>query len=71
MRKIFAILMVLTLLFSFANLAKCATPIWEKPKGIYGGEIDKVIISPNFQNDSTIFAGGPEGFYVSYDRANV
>ena len=71
MRKIFAILMVLTLLFSFANLAKCATPIWEKPKGIYGGEIDKVIISPNFQNDSTIFAGGPEGFYVSYDKGQT
>jgi hypothetical protein len=40
---------------------------WKKPLGVYGGEIDDVEFSPNFAIDNTVFAGGPEGTYVSHD----
>ena len=71
MKKIIIFLVLISLLLSFVKVAVAATPTWEKPKGIYGGEIDRVILSPNFQNDSTLFAGGPEGFYVSYDKGQT
>ncbi|PMP83261.1 MAG: hypothetical protein C0175_02075 [Caldisericum exile] len=68
MKKIIFILTVFifVVMLPLTNL-KAAQPNFEKPIGLYGGEIDKVLISPNYSSDSTVFAGGPEGFYISKD----
>jgi len=73
MKKVFLFLLVFVILFGFFNFGASAqtTPKWEKPIGVYGGEIDKVICSPTFSNDSTIFAGGIQGFYLSTDSGKT
>ncbi len=65
--------LILLLLIVFALVANLSLTradnlnTWIKPTGLYGGEINDVKFSPNFANDKTVFAGGPEGVYVSYD----
>lgn len=68
---VFIAFFVLFSLFTGPLNTNGAEPKWEKPLGVYGGEIDKVIASTNFSSDKTIFAGGIQGFYVSFDGANT
>ncbi|BAL81385.1 stalk domain-containing protein [Caldisericum exile] len=71
MKKIIIILLTLIFLLTGASYTNAKEPIFTKPIGLYGGEIDKVVVSTNFSNDGIIFAGGPEGFYVSKDGAKT
>lgn len=70
MKKIISIFLLILIVFSIVPVSFASTPIWSQPKGIYGGEIDKVIASQGFSTDSIVFAGGLEGFYVSSDGGN-
>lgn len=65
MKKILIFILVLLVLFGLLKPVNGANPTWTKPTGINGGEIDKVVLSPNFSNDSTLFAGSTSSFYYS------
>ncbi len=70
MKKLISIFLLIFIVFLTVHVAFASTPVWSQPKGIYGGEIDKVIASWGFSTDNIVFAGGLEGFYVSNDGGN-
>ena len=71
-KKTFFIAIISTFVLSFFSFAKGDEQItWTQPQGIYGGEIDEIVFSPNFSKDQTVFAGGPEGLYISSNSGST
>jgi photosystem II stability/assembly factor-like uncharacterized protein len=70
-KQIFLLLLVIIFLLGFSGYARGDQQVvWEKPEGLYGGEIKSIAFSPDFSTDKTIFAGGPEGLYISIDNGS-
>jgi photosystem II stability/assembly factor-like uncharacterized protein len=71
-KKTFFILILAIFVISFLSFAKGnEQTTWSKSKGIYGGEIDEIAFSPEYLKDQTLFAGGPEGLYMSVDKGST
>lgn len=71
-KRIFSLVFIIIFILGFSEHAKCNQQIvWTQPEGLYGGEINSITFSPDFSIDKTIFAGGPEGLYVSIDRGST